>query len=145
MFQLGGVEEVVFDGISRTIDFHVAKSRDFFQRLDLHLHGHARREAVQIHLVGVFSLWFQKQRVLPFVGKCGEFSLYRRAISWSDALYLSIIQRRVVDGLEQGAVHFRVGVASPARQLFQCFALAHKTELVEVQFAGLLFHILKMH
>ena len=117
MVQLCGVEEIVFYGIAGAVYSHVAQSRNLSKGIQLHLNGHARREAVQVHFVGVHPLGFDEQGVLRAVGEGNELGFYRRTVARSDALDLSVVERRVGQSAPEHLVHLFVGVASPARQL----------------------------
>ncbi len=62
---------------------------------ELCLHRHRRREAVQVHLVGVLALGFDKQRVVIAVGEGNELGLNRRTITWAGALNLAVVKGRI--------------------------------------------------
>ena len=62
------------------------------------------------------------------------------AITWTDTLDLSVEQRRICQSATQYFVHFFVGVASPALQLFQLSWIAHEREAMEVVLSVLGIH-----
>ena len=142
--QLRRVEIVIFYSVARSVDFSVAQSRDLVQRVELHIHGHGRRESVKIHLVRILALGLQEERVLLPVRKRRELCLYRRTVARSRALDLSVVEWGVGNGSHQRGMHLGVGVACPAGQLLQRPSLAHETEPVEIVLAVLPFHVFKM-
>ena len=93
MFQLSGVEKVIFNGVSRAVGDEIAEARYLLQRFNLDIHGERGREAIQVHLVCVLTLGFQKELVLFLVRKSMKFSLNTWAVTRTDALDLSIIER----------------------------------------------------
>ena len=94
MPQLGGVEEIVFDGIARAVNLNVAEGRYLSQCLQLHIDGQTAAETVKVHLVGVGAFGLQKQLVLLLVGKGDNFGLDARAVTRTDALDLPVVERR---------------------------------------------------
>ena len=82
--------------------------------------------------------------MLLLVGKGDKLGFYRRAVARPDALYLSVVQRRVGQCGHERGVNVGVGVASPARELLQRPACWHEAEAVEVVLALLHLHVLKV-
>ena len=78
-------------------------------------------------------------------GEGDEFCLNGRAVSGSDALYLSIVERRVWQSFHEHLMYLRVGVAYPAGELLERFGLIEKAELVEVMFPILHLHVLEVY
>ena len=74
-----------------------------------------------------------------------QFGLYRWAIAWSYAVYLSVVKWRVGQALSEDVVHGGVGVADPAGELFQGSWSFEEAELVEVVFSFLHFHLFEVH
>ena len=90
MRQLGGIEVVVFYGIAWAIGLCLAQSRYLSQGVELHFHRHTRGKSVEIHLCGVLSLGFEKERMLVFIGEGDEFCFDGRAVARTCALNLSV-------------------------------------------------------
>ena len=58
--KLRGVKEIILYRIAWTVHAHISQCRYLSQRFYLHVHGQRRREAVQVHLVGIFAFRFEK-------------------------------------------------------------------------------------
>ena len=140
MVELSRVEVVVFDGISWSVNLQVGKARNLLERVDLNVHRQGRAESVEIHLVGVLTLWLKEEHVLVSVGEGVEFGLDARAVARSDALNLSIEKGRVVESASKNLVHFLVGVADPARELLELSLFAEVREGAVFGIAVLAFH-----
>ena len=78
--------------------------------------------------------------MLWLVGESHNLCFDTWAIARSYALDLSIEKGRVGQSATQYFVHFFVGIASPALQLFQLSRLAHEREAMEVIFSVLGIH-----
>lgn len=61
--------------------------------LELRLPRHTRRESVEVHLVRIGALGFEKERMTLPVREGYEFCLYRRTVAWSGTLYLPVEER----------------------------------------------------
>ena len=83
--------------------------------------------------------------MLLLVGEGNQLCFYRGAVARPYALYLSVVERRVGQSASQRVVHLLVCIACPARQLLQHPVFSHEAELVEVVFALLYLHVLKVH
>ena len=145
MFQLRRVKEIIFYCIARTVNPCVSQCRNLPDGFNLNVHRHGRRESVQVHLVRIFAFGFQEKQVLVSVGKRHEFCLYRRTITRTYRLYLSVVKRRVSQTAPKRFVNFLIRVAFPTRQLFQATRLSHVTKLMVVVLALLNGHVLKVY
>ena len=145
MVELGGVEVVVLDGVARAIEARVAQCGDGVECLQLYVDRHARREAIEIHLIGILPFGLEEQWVLLLAGKGDEFGLYRRAVARSGALYLPVEERRVCQSAAEYVVRLLVGITGPTRQLLQCAERSHITELMKSLFAGLLLCVFEVY
>ena len=145
MFQLGGVEEVVFDGIARAVDLDISQSGNLPQGVQLNIHREGRGEAVQVHLVCVFALWLQEEQVMVTFREGDKLCLDGGTIAGSDRLNLPVVKWRVSQSAAQGLMYLIVGIADPAGALLQCAVTAHEAELVEVVFTQLDFHVFEMN
>ena len=81
-----------------------------------------------------------------FVGEGDDLRLDAGAVARPDALYLSVVEGRAVEGFAQHRVARLVGVERVARELTQGGALwgIHIGELMEVLFALLHAHLLEV-
>ena len=95
MVKLSRVKEVVFDGVSRSVNFSICKSGDIFQSFKLYIQRQRGRESVKVIFLSRFSFRFKKQLVAFFVWESYDLCLYARAVSRSDTLDLSVIKRDV--------------------------------------------------
>ena len=91
MFELGRVEVIVFDGVTRSVNLRISQCRNLMKCIQLDIHRHARRKTVQIHLVRIFAFRLQKERMLIFVGEGNELGFDTWTVTWTGALNLTII------------------------------------------------------
>ena len=91
MFELGRVEVIVFDGVSRSVNIGISQSRNLVKCIQLDIHRHARRKTVQIHLIRIFAFRFQEERMLILVGEGDELGFDARTVTWAGTLNLTII------------------------------------------------------
>ena len=83
--------------------------------------------------------------MLFLVGEGDEFCFYRRAVAWTYALDLSVVEWGVGKSSSQCVVDILVGVARPAGQLLQHAVLSHKAELVKIGLSVLNLHKREIH
>ena len=73
------------------------QSADLMQRLDLYLIRQRRREPVDIELVSVAPLGFEKELVLLLAGEGAQLILDAGTITGTDTVYRAVEQRRTVE------------------------------------------------
>ena len=91
--------------------------------------------------------------LLPVRGTAGvvacpgrsRFSFHARAITGTDALYLSVVKWRIRQSVSQDFVCFFVGEASPACQLFKLSGFAHERESMEIVLSVLHLHLVEVY
>ena len=77
--------------------------------------------------------------MLGLVGKGDDLSLYRRTISRSNGLYLSVIKRRIRQSAAKNLMRLFISVENVARELTQFTAALGKiAKVVKINVAGLL-------
>ena len=114
-----GVEEIVFDGVTGTEHLYIAETGHSFQCCNLDVHRQGGRKAVEIKLVCVESFGFKEERMAVAFGKRNQFGLNGWAVARSDALYLSVVERRILQSAAENPVDFGVCVARPAGELWK--------------------------
>ena len=84
--ELGGLDEVVLDRVSRPHHRRSLQARQGVNQFELHVSRQAHRVAVQIDLVDVQTLRLEEQVMALPVGKPHHLVFERRAIARTDAL-----------------------------------------------------------
>ena len=95
MVELCWIEVIVFDGVTRTISLHISQSGNLMDRFELCLHRHGGGEAIEIHLIGVFTFRLNKERMMITVREDGKLRFYGGTIAWSRTLNLSVEKGRI--------------------------------------------------
>ena len=79
--------------------------------------------------------------MLFFIRKGYDLGLDAWAITWTDALNLSVVEWGVVQSVSQNIVRFGIGISRPALELFQMAHVSiHIRELMEVVLTILCLH-----
>ena len=121
------MEEIIFYRIARTVDLHIGQSGDSFQSIQLNLHRQRRGETVEVKLLSILTLRFKEKLMLRLVGESHDFGLDGGAISRTDALNLSVVERRVG---QPAAEHLMGGFGSVNRIAHALRQLAmHRREI----------------
>src|SRR6516165_1143802 len=92
--QLGRLDEIVFDGITRAQQHRVFEPRKRVNQLRLHVSRKRHGEAVDVDLARVGALRLEEELMTLFVRKSNDLVFERRAVAWADAADLSVEQWR---------------------------------------------------
>ena len=84
--ELRRIEEIIFDGISRTVDLYVPECRYLLQGSQLYIQRKGGGEAVQVVFLCRFAFRFQEKLVLCFICKRYDLCLDARTVARADVL-----------------------------------------------------------
>ena len=101
------------------------------QRVDqlrLHVRRKAHRVAVDVDLVDVEALRFEKQLMAFPIGKAHHLVFERRTVAWPDSLNLAVVERRLRDRRADEIVHGGRGVDVVALDLIALDAIGQERE-----------------
>ena len=137
--ELGGVDRVVFDGISGAQHLGIFEAGDGTHDLPLHFHRQRGRHAVDVDLVRIQAFRFEEELMLRLVGELDDLVFDGRAIARADALDLAGVHRRAMHIFANDAQRFRSGEGDVAADLRLHDLLRAEAEGSRLGIARLLF------
>ena len=95
--KLGGRKIVVFHCVTRSHEFGLFKAGNGSDKFDLHVVWQARREPVDVELLGMSSFGLEKHLMRRFIHELDDLVLDGWTISWSGSLDPAGIEWRSVE------------------------------------------------
>ena len=115
--ELGGVDEIVLDGVGRPHDLHFLQARHGSKEPQLDRHRQAVPQALGVDLLGVPALPLQGHLVAGLVGEPHHLVLKGRAVAGAHPGDDPAVQGGKADVVADDAVGLSGGVADKTRQL----------------------------
>jgi hypothetical protein len=117
MGELGGVEKVVFNGISRCEKLRALEAGDGMDHILLDVEGQAVRGAVGIHFQHSPALGFNKHMMVGMMRKFDDLVLDRRTIADAGPFDQPAVERGVLEMAPDDIEGALGGMREPARDL----------------------------
>ena len=115
--ELGGVDGVVLDGVAGAEHLGRFEAGDGGEDGELDVDGERGAHAVEVDLVGVEALGFEKELVGVLVGKLDDLVFDGGAVARADGVDLAAVHGRAMDVVADDAMGFGRGVGDVAGHL----------------------------